>query len=1190
MALEKSNNSDEGLKKATEFLQKVWWFCFLLVIAPLVVGFVGFWIFSYIPWGPPATRILVQLSLTIITYMFALLLFYKAFDKYRNNPFFLNKENNLKARVHILFLISILSFIGAPIFTLISRGTISFALIPLISFSVLYNIVYFYYYFQPVDLYDDVAKKFKHDIDAESIIKHPYNFVIFINYISHIIFLYTTFSIDLPWQIGSWVFALITNFIFYIISYTNSAKYSKRIKDSIKKKNPVLLDLTKYKRSFLISITSLIFLLFIQLPFVVMAFSGTGYTVLELLNGSFLSVIFVLFFAKTIFYINYYYSIIFDKINDIQEGKKTEEKISPVSTKYQKYSAFSSAVLIILITFFCFSINSPWLILTILPFIFIFSYIEQKAKICPKKYNKYILVLNSAAILAAISFGLLAEILINIQFVIFFLSFYFILQVFVRTEYFIKDNIIIIQNLLAVASFTLIIYSFFGITSSLFALDPVTRFISNVLLHGILISLISLISSYILYSRFLYSKRSKSFRISIFGHILLLELFIYILIALQISFLIQGVAYFSILVILSLLFPTVTILFVIINYLIGVFSQKHFQNFSYYLFWVFICNIFISILLISQYNLAVIILDFLFLSFFSQFNLKFGFKLKKVKETTLNRFVKINSYLKIIELYAMCFALFFSFAFVNLMIYDNITLSAYFTLLIITISINILSKLGRIFSDSIAIKMNLLSLSFTAGLACYYTIVYTLDSFYVFVVPFLSLFTILYLPLYYLFKKKIYEEIAYRGLMIDCVLVAILVTLLPTISGFELNSLGLPVDILVLVSFTLILFPIICLILVTTNYVLKVYSQKSSLSLSYYIFWILIVSIFLAILLLNLNNYIIWSLDFIFLSIFSQFNLKFGLKLEKVKDSLISRFFKINSYIITIEFYSLFFFLFAYFSLLIMTLLVNVLSKNEILFSKSVTIKINLAVLLYSAGLAYYYSFLFTLNTYFVLLIPFLWLFAILFLPILYLLKLKIYEKLINRALIINYILFTSSITLIPAIVGLELSRIGFPVDIVSFVNFSLYILFGLITITYYLLKKFQKKEKYKTGVIKSQVLIEVVLSVTTAFYYIFILLYGTFYGILFPLIAASCFFYVPSVISYKKQYFKENVVKKFILGNSVLLSGLISSIPSIIGLELRQLGVTIDWALIIAISLILVFGNLKFLRYVSKSYNLLDR
>ena len=181
MKSDNSKRSEESLQKATEFLQKIWWFTFFLVVAPLATGFAGYWIFSYIP----GEFVFIELSLTVITYMFALLFFYRAFDKYRKNPFFLNKENNLTARIHIIFLISIFSFIGTPIFTLLSRGNESFALLPLISFSVLYNIVYFYYRYQPIGFYDKAEGEFKHAAKFQLIVKQPYNLVIFINYFAH---------------------------------------------------------------------------------------------------------------------------------------------------------------------------------------------------------------------------------------------------------------------------------------------------------------------------------------------------------------------------------------------------------------------------------------------------------------------------------------------------------------------------------------------------------------------------------------------------------------------------------------------------------------------------------------------------------------------------------------------------------------------------------------------------------------------------------------------------------------------------------------------------------------------------------------------------------------------------------------------------------------------------------------------
>ena len=147
MKSEINRNSEERITKATELLQKLWWFSFYLVISPLAVGFVSFWIFRVFQLGTYAA-----LSLSVIVFMFAFLFFLKSYDKYRENSFFLNKENNLMARVHIIFLISLLSFIVTPIFIFISPAD-SFELLPLISFALLYNIVYYYFRYKPIGFY-----------------------------------------------------------------------------------------------------------------------------------------------------------------------------------------------------------------------------------------------------------------------------------------------------------------------------------------------------------------------------------------------------------------------------------------------------------------------------------------------------------------------------------------------------------------------------------------------------------------------------------------------------------------------------------------------------------------------------------------------------------------------------------------------------------------------------------------------------------------------------------------------------------------------------------------------------------------------------------------------------------------------------------------------------------------------------
>ena len=695
-----NSEEEEKYKKATELLQKLWWFFFYLVISPLTIGFVSFLIFQLF-----SLSVYIALSLSVITFMFAFLFFLKAYDKFRDKSFFLNKENNLIARIHITFLISILSFIVTPIFTLISLITqedVSFELLPLISFAVLYNIVYFYYRFKPIAFFSIAEGEFKHGIDVKITIKQPYNFIIVINYIAHLIFLSITFITNL-----SWVFALVTNLAIYLITVANTRKICNSIKESIKENRSILQLLTEFKQKFVILITSLVFVLLIQMPLIVIIiFSFSG---LELINTSFLSIIFLFLYLKSLFYINFYYSNRINVYRDSIKSNNSNEKVPAQSIKYQKYNTFLSGILVVLIAAFAFLINIPLLVVIVLPFFFIFSYSEQKAGICPKNYNKYIFLLNSITILISISFGLFSEIRLNYQFLIFLLSLYFILQIFVKTDYFTKENIIIIQNVLATASFMIIAYSFFEYTrKEIFIifeftqfLDPIMILISNFIMHGLIISIVSLITFYILYSRYFYQKRSRIFRSCLFINVFLIELFIFLIINLGTFFLPE------ILLLSSLLFPTISLFFIFVNYILGVFSRKDFVKISYYLLWVLIGDIFLSLLLIYLNNYVILTLDFLFLSIFSQVNLKYGLKIEKVKESVVKQFTKTNSYFMTIELIALFFFFFYSIALADFALNDKIILSTYFSFVIMTILANILSRNEIVFSRSITNKINI---------------------------------------------------------------------------------------------------------------------------------------------------------------------------------------------------------------------------------------------------------------------------------------------------------------------------------------------------------------------------------------------------------------------------------------------------------------------------------------------------
>lgn len=215
------------IKKATDILWKFFWFCFYLIIAPFIISLICYSIFLFI-----IGDIYVVLGFSVIIFMFSILFFYKTFDNYRKNSFFKRKDNNLNARIHILYLITILSLIITPIFILISPEDYRFDYLPIISFCILYNIIWFYYYFQPIDFFSELEDSFKHEGNFKTSIKQYHNLIILINYIAHIIFLSIIFYIKF-----SWLFVLITNFIFYLITIIVTKNLRSKIKKTLKKKN-----------------------------------------------------------------------------------------------------------------------------------------------------------------------------------------------------------------------------------------------------------------------------------------------------------------------------------------------------------------------------------------------------------------------------------------------------------------------------------------------------------------------------------------------------------------------------------------------------------------------------------------------------------------------------------------------------------------------------------------------------------------------------------------------------------------------------------------------------------------------------------------------------------------------------------------------------------------------------------------
>ena len=293
--------SKDKYEKATNILWKVWWFCWYLLIVPSGITVLGYFIFRFI-----SDDFYISLGFSVLTFIFSLLFFYKFYDKYRNDPVFLNQTNNPTSRIHILFLITIFSLIVTPIFVFIDPSDYFFEFLPLISFCVLYFVVFYYYYFKPIDFFSASIGEFKHSISFSLASKQFYNIVVILNFIVHILFLSFLFNTKV-----SWLFALITNISFYFITLVSTKKIRKIINDSIKENKIFLEELIIFHKKYSVSILSLIFVLLIQIPFDIIGVYSINFeiqhTLFELINAFFLSIMIFLIYLKIRVYIAFYY-------------------------------------------------------------------------------------------------------------------------------------------------------------------------------------------------------------------------------------------------------------------------------------------------------------------------------------------------------------------------------------------------------------------------------------------------------------------------------------------------------------------------------------------------------------------------------------------------------------------------------------------------------------------------------------------------------------------------------------------------------------------------------------------------------------------------------------------------------------------------------------------------------------------
>ena len=869
----------------------------------------------------------------------------------------------------------------------------------------------------------------------------------------------------------------------------------------------------------------------------------------------------------------------------------SEEVVIDDNKKYQKLNFFVSLLLTLLVFLISFLNNAPVIILIALPAMFILTYCEEKFNFTIKSYSRYIYLINSVSVLTFVIFWIFPNYfgltLINIQFIIFSISLYFLFQIFMKLSYFKEENVLVLQNILAVISFTIILYSFFPLIELVyinFTHDTILILFSEVLIHSIIILIITLISFYFLYARIhLYEKPWKLFNFCVIAVFLCIELIWFTLINLKNIVLgVPGLIQTGLIV--STIFLSIVFLsFILFNYIIKVFSRDISLSLTYYACWFSISSIFLVLIALYWNNSVIVLVDLLLVSILSLLNLKFGTVINKIKEGTFLKFAKFFYYALILEIFFLFYEIF------NILFMLNQIISLFLSICVIGVIFNLLSTYEKLISRKIKLVLTSFIFAFNIYVVGFYFIEANIDYFYFYLVAPILFCFLLYGPLYYLYKENVIKQ-----------------------------------KVLALYSF-MSSWVLLVLIFILNFFIINIYFT------AYFLLGTLVNVLFFTFCLVLL--------------------ISFGKKIKRVKESSSKLILNLLSYPIIIEIFILLFtiftiyfhldlFLSSFISLSIISVIFYLLSKEEKLFPKSPAIILNTFTFYYGVLIAGYYSVIFTLGTFFVYFIPLILVCILSYIPIFYLYKktvlnhktLLVYHFycsiiivltifILNFFIIFNFLnvflIIVSLINVLYITVGSyyvykfsvklnilstdSFKRFSFIVNILIILEFYA-ILFSIFyqellidpflsayfsTLPICFIINILSKNRIifsENSAIGINILTLSFTSVLSSFY-IFLFLRNSVFVYVLPLLVFSLSILLPLFYTASKKIFSK-FVEKLILLDSMLISALLLILPSITGSELIRFGINVDYFFVIISTLFLFFGFLRYLEYIFDKYN----
>ncbi|TFG00305.1 MAG: zinc ribbon domain-containing protein [Promethearchaeota archaeon] len=464
---------------------------------------------------------------------------------------------------------------------------------------------------------------------------------------------------------------------------------------------------------------------------------------------------------------------------------------------------------------------------------------------------------------------------------------------------------------------------------------------------------------------------------------------------------------------------------------------------------------------------------------------------------------------------------------------------------------------------------------------------------------FLSLLLSFY-RLYNRFFKESAKKLFAKIILMNFAIIDLFIIFL--IDEFLLSAFITSTNLFIILIFSIILFLILLSSFIELNSRFEII--ENAFEYYFYFIWILIPLIFTLILYLSyLNTFsIIFGLHIFLMALFAdiillcftlQYQFRFGLKLGKISSKSCKIIINLNAYVISFSSASIIFLLTSlipildyftifFLSLLTFTLILNLSSISESFTSNKARLVINSLFLFYLSIIVAHLFFLISKESSYFIHLPLISFTSLLNILLIYLRAKHVIQKAIRIALWINNIFLSSLLFSIPYIVAFDLLTLGFEVNFITTLNFSLLILFFEIIIYYLIIRKINPTSQLLTRLLQSEVLIVIILMGTTIFYYSIIFIPGLLMGLLIPLILTSGFFYLPLLFSQKKGLFNKKLIEFLILLNTLFLGGCILSIPSVFGLELIKLGFEVSFLYIFISTLLILFLLGKTITYLA--------